>query len=172
MLLIIYFCIYIKYFMAETLFIPATTQRAEIYEAVLPQIQALLSTETDLIANLANVAAVLREAFGFFWVGFYIVRGNELVLGPFQGTLACTRIPFTRGVCGACYTERKPMLVPDVDAFPNHITCSSAARSEIVVPIFDKTTGVVTMVLDIDSDKLADFSDIDQQYLEQLATML
>lgn len=158
--------------MAENLFIPETANRAEKYEAILPQIEALISTESDQIANLANVTAVLREALGFFWIGFYIVRGNELVLGPFQGTLACTRIAFNRGVCGACYTERKTMLVPDVEAFPNHIACSSASKSEIVVPIFDKSRQEVLMVLDIDSDQLNDFSETDQLYLERLAEML
>ncbi len=158
--------------MSENLFIPETTLRAEKYEAILPQIQALISTETDLIANLANITAVLRETFGFFWVGFYIARETELVLGPFQGTLACTRIAFTRGVCGACYTTRETMLVPDVDAFPNHIACSSASRSEIVVPIFDKGRQAVKMVLDIDSDQLNDFSEIDVLYLEKLAEII
>lgn len=158
--------------MAENLFIPATTDRTERYEAILPQIKSLISTETDLIANLANITAVLREAFGFFWIGFYIVREQELVLGPFQGTLACTRIAFHRGVCGACYTQKKTMLVPDVEAFEGHIACSSATKSEIVVPIFDKGTQNVRMVLDIDSDTLADFSVIDQTYLEALAMLI
>jgi GAF domain-containing protein len=158
--------------MAENLFIPTTANRAEKYEAVLPQIEALISGETDLIANLANITAVLKETFGFFWIGFYIRRGNELVLGPFQGTLACTRIPFHKGVCGACYTERKTMLVPDVEAFPNHIACSSASKSEIVVPIFDIGRQDVLMVLDIDSDTLDDFSTTDQLYLERLADII
>jgi L-methionine (R)-S-oxide reductase len=158
--------------MAENLFIPTTANRAEKYEAILPQIEALISGETDLIANLANITAVLKETFGFFWIGFYIRRGNELVLGPFQGTLACTRIPFHKGVCGACYTERKTMLVPDVEAFPNHIACSSASKSEIVVPIFDTGRQDVLMVLDIDSDMLDDFSTTDQLYLERLADII
>lgn len=158
--------------MAENLFIPTTANRAEKYEAILPQIEALISGETDLIANLANITAVLKETFGFFWIGFYIRRGNELVLGPFQGTLACTRIPFHKGVCGACYTERKTMLVPDVEAFPNHIACSSASKSEIVVPIFDTGKQDVLMVLDIDSDMLDDFSTTDQLYLERLADII
>ncbi len=158
--------------MAETLNIPLTEDRAEKYKAILPQIQALVSAETDTIANLANITAVLKETFGFFWVGFYIVRQDMLVLGPFQGTLACTRIPFHKGVCGACYTERKTMLVPDVEQFQGHIACSSASKSEIVVPIFDRGRQGVCMVLDIDSDVLADFSEIDQHYLEQLAEMI
>lgn len=158
--------------MAENLFIPATTDRAAKYEAILPQINALISSESDVIANLANITAVLREAFGFFWIGFYIVREQELVLGPFQGTLACTRIAFHRGVCGACYTQKKTMLVPNVEDFEGHIACSSATKSEIVVPIFDKGRQEVRMVLDIDSDLLADFSAIDQLYLEKLATLI
>ena len=158
--------------MAENLFIPTTQNRAEKYQAILPQIKALISTETDIIANLANITAVLRETFGFFWIGFYIVREGELVLGPFQGTLACTRIAFHRGVCGACYTQKKTMLVPDVEAFEGHIACSSATKSEIVVPIFDKGRQDVCLVLDIDSDLLADFSAIDQTYLEELTTLI
>lgn len=152
--------------MAETLYIPQTQNRQAIYEAILPQIQALISDEPDLIANLANVSAVLKESFGYFWVGFYLVKDNQLVLGPFQGTLACTRIAFDRGVCGACYTQQKTMLVPDVDAFPGHIACSSASKSEIVVPLFKN--GVVVAVLDVDSDKLNDFDQIDQIGLENL----
>ncbi|MCU0446162.1 MAG: GAF domain-containing protein [Microscillaceae bacterium] len=152
--------------MAETLYIPSTTQRAEIYAALQPQIQALIESETDLIANLANVSAVLKEAFGFFWVGFYLVKDQQLVLGPFQGTLACTRIDFDKGVCGACYRAQKTLIVPDVDAFPGHIACSSASKSEIVVPLF-KNQAVVA-VLDVDSDHLADFSAIDQAGLEAM----
>lgn len=152
--------------MAETLYIPQTQNRQEIYEAILPQIQALINDEPDLIANLANVSAVLKESFGYFWVGFYLVKDNQLVLGPFQGPLACTRIAFDRGVCGACYTQQKTILVPDVDAFPGHIACSSASKSEIVVPLFKN--GEVIAVLDVDSDKLNDFNQIDHIGLENL----
>ena len=122
------------------------------------------------MANLANIAAALREAFGFFWVGFYVVQGQELVLGPFQGPIACTRIAFGRGVCGTAWKEKKTQLVPDVEAFPGHIACSSASKSEIVVPAFQN--GEVFLVLDVDSDKLDDFDAVDQRYLEDLMGML
>lgn len=157
--------------MAESIFIPETQQRSEIYEALQPQIAALLADEPDLIANLANFTAVLKEAFDFFWVGFYLVKDNQLVLGPFQGPLACTRIAFDKGVCGACYTQQKTLIVPDVDAFPGHIACSSASRSEIVVPVFDKDKKVI-MVLDVDSTELDDFSEQDQKGLEKLICLL
>ena len=121
--------------MAETLYVPQTTQKSEIYEALEPQIKGLLEGESDTIANLANLCAVLKEAFGFFWVGFYIVKENQLVLGPFQGPLACTRIAFDKGVCGACYTRQETIIVEDVEKFPGHIVCSSASKSEIVVPV-------------------------------------
>ncbi|REA60437.1 GAF domain-containing protein [Dyadobacter luteus] len=150
--------------MAEELLIPKTTDRAEIYNALLPQITALTETESDLIANLANIAAVLKEAFGFFWVGFYIAKEGQLVLGPFQGPLACTRIPFHKGVCGASFTRKETIIVPDVEAFPGHIACSSASKSEIVLPVFHRN-GSVAMVLDVDSDELNDFSEVDKQGL-------
>jgi L-methionine (R)-S-oxide reductase len=150
--------------MAEELLIPKTTDRAEIYNALLPQITALTETESDLIANLANIAAVLEEAFGFFWVGFYIAKEGQLVLGPFQGPLACTRIPFHKGVCGASFTRKETIIVPDVEAFPGHIACSSASKSEIVLPVFHRN-GSVAMVLDVDSDELNDFSEVDKQGL-------
>ncbi|TDB60823.1 GAF domain-containing protein [Arundinibacter roseus] len=157
--------------MAETLTLPATTSRAEIYEALHPQLEALLASESDLIANLANVAAALKEAFGFFWVGFYLTKEGQLVLGPFQGPLACTRIPFHKGVCGACYTRQKTILVPDVELFPGHIACSSASRSEVVVPVFHRN-GSVAMVLDVDSDKPDDFGPADVAGLEKLMALL
>lgn len=157
--------------MAESIYIPQTQDRTEVYEALAPQIKALIADESDLVANLANIAAVLKEAFDFFWVGFYIVKENQLVLGPFQGPLACTRIAFDKGVCGACYTQKRTMLVPDVEAFPGHIACSSATRSEIVVPVFN-TKGEVMMVLDVDSDVLDDFSAADQTGLENLMEIL
>lgn len=150
--------------MAEELLIPKTTDRAEIYNALLPQIAALTETESDLIANLSNIAAVLKEAFGFFWVGFYIAKEGQLVLGPFQGPLACTRIPFHKGVCGASFTRKETIIVPDVEAFPGHIACSSASKSEIVLPVFHRN-GSVAMVLDVDSDELNDFSEVDQEGL-------
>ena len=156
--------------MAETLFIPDTATKAEKYEAVIPQIESLISGEPDLYANLANIAAALREAFGFFWVGFYLVKNEQLVLGPFQGPIACTRINFGKGVCGTAWKEAKTQLVPDVDAFPGHIACSSASRSEIVVPVFKGNE--VAMVLDVDSDQLADFDETDQKYLEGLMAIL
>jgi len=156
--------------MAETLFLPQSGTKEEIYQALLPQVEALITGEQDLVANLANIAAALREAFGFFWVGFYVVQGQELVLGPFQGPIACTRIAYGRGVCGTAWKEQKPQLVPDVEAFPGHIACSSASKSEIVVPAFHK--GEVALVLDVDSDQLDDFDAVDQRYLEALMGLL
>jgi L-methionine (R)-S-oxide reductase len=157
--------------MAETLIIPNTTSRKEIYDSVVPQIEALISVESDLTANLANIAAALKEAFNFFWVGFYLKKENQLVLGPFQGPIACTRIHFNRGVCGHCYTTKATIIVPDVEAFPNHIACSSASKSEIVLPAFDEN-GDVFLVLDVDSDVLNDFSDVDRVGLEQVMRMI
>ncbi|MEY3565271.1 MAG: hypothetical protein RJA23_1441 [Bacteroidota bacterium] len=156
--------------MAETLFLPQAGSKEEIYEALIPQVKALISGEQDLVANLANIAAALREAFGFFWVGFYVVQGQELVLGPFQGPIACTRIAYGRGVCGTAWKEKKTQLVPDVEAFPGHIACSSASKSEIVVPAFQD--GKVFLVLDVDSDTLDDFDAVDQRYLEDLMGIL
>jgi GAF domain-containing protein len=153
--------------MAETLLLPQTEDRTEIYEALLPQIKALVLGESDQIANLANIAAAIKEAFGFFWIGFYIKKGDELVLGPFQGPIACTRIRFDKGVCGHCYTTKKTIIVPDVEVFPGHIACSSASKSEIVLPAFDKN-GDVFLVLDVDSDKLDDFSEKDAIGLEAI----
>lgn len=155
--------------MAETISISGTT-REEQYKSVLPQIESLISFETDQTANLANVAAVLKEVFGFFWVGFYIVKEDELVLGPFQGPLACTRIKKGKGVCGTSWEKAETMLVPDVDAFPGHIACSSQSKSEIVIPIIKND--LVVAVLDVDSEKLADFNQTDQIFLEQLALTL
>jgi L-methionine (R)-S-oxide reductase len=154
--------------MAENLYIPNTASKAEIYEALLPQIQAITAQETDLVANLANVTAILKTAFGWLWVGFYLVKGNELVLGPFQGPVACTRIAFGRGVCGHAYTTQSTVIVPNVDAFPGHIACSSASKSEIVVPFFN-TKKELIMVLDLDADVLNAFDETDKFYLEQIA---
>lgn len=153
--------------MAENLMIPATEDRETLYYTLLPQIVALVEDEADPIANMANVTAALREAFGFFWVGFYRVVGEQLVLGPFQGPLACTRIGYGKGVCGTAWKEAESQLVPDVDLFPGHIACSSASKSEVVIPIF-APAGRVTAVLDIDSDKADDFSETDVRYLEEL----
>ncbi len=150
--------------MAETLYLPATTDRALLYDSLVPQIAALIEGENDLIANLANISAALREAFGFFWVGFYLKKDQQLVLGPFQGPIACTRIQFDKGVCGACYTRKETIIVPDVEQFPGHIACSSASKSEIVLPVF-APDGSVAMVLDVDSDQLDDFSAVDAQGL-------
>ena len=155
--------------MSENLIIKGDSKK-ELYENLLPQIKSLVEGETDLIANMANVSACLKDTFNFWWVGFYRVEGEELVLGPFQGPLACTRIRKGKGVCGTAWLEAKTMIVPDVDAFPGHIACSSLSRSEIVVPIVKD--GKVTAVLDIDSEKLATFDQTDQKYLEQLAEAL
>ena len=152
--------------MAEDLCICEGTKE-EKYRALLPQIKGLLAGEDDLIANLANVCAALKETFDFFWVGFYLVKGDELVLGPFQGPVACTRIRRGRGVCGTVWAEAKTLVVPDVDAFPGHIACSSRSRSEIVVPLVG-TEGGVWGVLDIDSDELNSFGEADVRYLEEL----
>jgi len=152
--------------LAETLHLNANSDKDVRYEDLIPQINALVSGETDTIANLANIAAALKQAFGFFWVGFYIVRQEELILGPFQGPIACTRIQMGRGVCGTSWQNKKTILVPDVDAFPGHIACSSDSKSEIVVPII--RNNVVLAVLDVDSDQLNDFTEVDQKWLEQL----
>jgi len=153
--------------MAESLLIPSTTNRQEIYDSLVPQIKALTDGESDLTANLANISAALKEAFGFFWVGFYLKKDNQLVLGPFQGPIACTRINFNKGVCGYCYTTKEVVIVPDVEAFPGHIACSSASKSEIVLPALDKN-GEVFLVLDVDSDQLNDFSEIDAEGLSKV----
>lgn len=157
--------------MAEALSIPRNTSRQVVYDSLVPQIEALVAGEPDLIANLANIAAALKEAFGFFWVGFYLTKDNQLVLGPFQGPVACTRIAFDKGVCGAAYTRRETIVVPDVDLFPGHIACSSASKSEIVVPVFDQA-GHVAMVLDVDSDALNDFSQVDADGLERIVSLI
>ncbi len=155
----------------EIAFEASAADRKEAYELLCDQLQELMAGESDLVANLANTAAALKAAFGFFWVGFYLVKEGELVLGPFQGPVACTRIPFTRGVCGACYTRRETIVVPDVTLFPGHIACSSASRSEIVVPVYHRN-GSVAMVLDIDSDRLDAFEETDRAGLERLVRLL
>lgn len=156
--------------MAEELHVSTTDSKEEVYGSLLPQIKALIGDEKDLIANLANIAAALKQTFNFFWVGFYLTKKDELVLGPFQGTVACTRITPGKGVCGTAMVEQKTQLVPDVDQFPGHIACSSASRSEIVVPVI--VDNATVMVLDIDSDQLNDFDLTDQQYLEKLANYI
>ncbi|MBI1287045.1 MAG: GAF domain-containing protein [Flavobacteriales bacterium] len=156
--------------MAEELKITASANRKEMYDQLLPQIEVLVEGEPSLVANLANVAAALRQTFGFFWVGFYLVDGRELVLGPFQGDIACTRIRFGKGVCGTSWKKKKTVIVPNVDEFPGHIACSSASRSEIVVPIISNET--VVAVLDVDSDRLDDFSEVDKLGLEPIAKLL
>lgn len=155
--------------MAEDIII-AEGSKEERYSTLLPQIKSLIDGETDLIANLANIAAALKSTFNFFWVGFYLVKGNELVLGPFQGPVACTRIKKGRGVCGTAWQQAQTLIVPDVDLFPGHIACSSLSRSEIVVPIFQND--VVVAVLDVDSDQLSTFDDTDRLFLEQITTYL
>ena len=156
--------------MAEDLFIPKSGNKEEVYRALTPQIEALIGNETDLTANLANVAAALHEAFGFFWVGFYLVKDGELVLAPFQGPVACTRIKRGRGVCGAAWEAGHTIIVPDVEQFPGHIACNSASKSEIVVPLM--SDGTVVGVLDVDSDKLNDFDEVDREYLETICRMI
>lgn len=152
--------------MAEELIIENTATKSEKYESLLPQIEALVTGEPDLTANLANIASALKYGMGFFWVGFYLVKDDELVLGPFQGPIACTRIRKGKGVCGSSWEEAKTFLVPNVDEFPGHIACSSDSKSEIVLPAFKDDE--VALILDVDSDQLNDFDKIDQKYLEQL----
>ena len=152
--------------MAEELILSTSTDKQERYNALLPQIDSLIAGEPDVVANLSNIAAALKQAMGFFWVGFYIVKNNELVLGPFQGPIACTRIGFGKGVCGASWKEKKVILVPDVEQFPGHIACSSASKSEIVLPAFKN--GEVALVLDVDSDRLNDFDETDADALQKL----
>jgi GAF domain-containing protein len=155
--------------MAEDLSI-ITGSKQEQYQSLLPQIKGLLDGETDLVANLANTVAALKEQFGWFWTGFYIVKNNELVLGPFQGPVACTRIRKGKGVCGSSWAEAKTLIVPEVEKFPGHIACSSLSKSEIVVPVI--RNGEVIAVLDVDSDQLDQFDATDQYYLEQIVDLI
>lgn len=155
--------------MAEDLTI-ASGSKADQYQSLLPQIKGLLEGERDLVANLANVTAALKEQFGWLWVGFYLVKDNELVLGPFQGPVACTRIKKGRGVCGTSWAEAKTLIVPDVEKFPGHIACSSLSKSEIVVPVIRHNE--VIAVLDVDSSELDQFDESDQQYLEEILQLL
>src|SRR6187431_2977435 len=155
--------------MAEDLLIAKGTKK-EQYEALLPQIKALLEGEPDLIANLANITGALKEQFNWLWIGFYLVKDDELVLGPFQGPVACTRIKKGKGVCGASWALSKTLIVPDVEKFPGHIACSSLSRSEIVVPVIRNEQ--VAAVLDVDSEHIDHFDDIDQDYLEQIIELI
>lgn len=155
--------------MAEDLSIIQGDKKMQ-YQSLLPQIQALMTGEPDLIANLANISAALKEQFGWLWVGFYLVKGDELVLGPFQGPVACTRIRKGRGVCGTCWANASTLLVGDVEKFPGHIACSSLSKSEIVVPLLQQ--GAVVGVLDADSASLNEFDETDQQYLEQIVSLI
>lgn len=152
--------------MAENLVVSLSTEKKERYEVLVPQIASLVEGEKDIVANLSNVAAALRQSMGFFWVGFYLVKEDQLVLGPFQGPIACTRINFGKGVCGTSWKEKRTILVPDVEAFPGHIACSSDSKSEVVLPAFKDDK--VALVLDVDSDRLNDFDEVDVIYLEQV----
>ncbi|MEQ8581178.1 MAG: GAF domain-containing protein [Marinoscillum sp.] len=156
--------------MAEELNIINTTDKREKYASLIPQIESLIADEEDRIANLANIAAALKYGMNFFWVGFYMVKDTQLVLAPFQGPIACTRINKGKGVCGQSWATGKTLIVPDVDQFPGHIACSSDSKSEIVVPVIKD--GVVIGVLDVDSDSLGAFDEVDQEYLERLVSKL
>lgn len=156
--------------MAEDIEIIGSTKE-EKYQALIPQIKNLLDGETDLIANMANITAALKTTFNFLWVGFYLVKDQQLVLGPFQGPIACTRINYGKGVCGTSWQKKQTIIVDDVDTFPGHIACSSLSKSEIVVPLFNKTNECVG-VLDIDSESHAHFNNVDKTYLEQIISLL
>jgi L-methionine (R)-S-oxide reductase len=152
--------------MAENLILSFSESKADRYRSLIPQVESLIAGEQDLIANLANIAAALKQQMNFFWVGFYLVKENELVLGPFQGPIACTRISFGKGVCGASWKEKRTIIVPDVEQFAGHIACSSESKSEIVLPGFK--SGEVFLILDVDSDKLNDFDETDRHWLEEI----
>lgn len=157
--------------MAENITISsAVTDKAARYEALIPQIKALVAGEPDFIANVANIMAALKQTMGFFWVGVYFVKNSELVLGPFQGPVACTRIAFGKGVCGTSWQQKKVIVVDDVDLFPGHIACSSLSKSEIVLPVFKNEK--VEMVLDVDSDQLSFFDAVDEKYLGQIVKIM
>ncbi|MFW1690948.1 GAF domain-containing protein [Acinetobacter ursingii] len=144
--------------------------KAEQYQSLIPQIQAIVADESDVIANLANICAALKQQFNWFWIGFYLVKDNELVLGPFQGPIACTRIGKGRGVCGTAWQQQSVMIVPDVEQFPGHIACSSDSKSEIVLPVMKQNKCVA--VLDIDSDTLDSFDEVDGEYLKQIVAIV
>jgi len=156
--------------MAEDLTINRTATKAEQYESIIPQIEALLAGETDFVANMANVSAALKEQFNWFWVGFYLVKNDELVLGPFQGPVACTRIKKGKGVCGSSWEQSETLIVKNVDEFPGHIACASASKSEIVLPLIENSSTIG--VLDVDSEFLDHFDETDQVYLEQIISIL
>ena len=156
--------------MAEQIIIPDDILKEEKYTLLIPQLRVLLGSEEDVIANMANLSAALKEVFDFFWVGFYLVRGDELVLGPFQGPIACTRIKYGKGVCGSSWKGGKAIIVPDVDKFPGHIACSSLSKSEIVIPLF--ANGEVVCVLDVDSDTYDSFDKVDERYLTDICSMI
>ena len=156
--------------MAEELIISPSTDKQERYETLIPQIELLIEGQNDVVANLSNIAAALKQSMNFFWVGFYMVKENQLVLGPFQGPIACTRIQLGKGVCGTSWKEKKVILVPNVDEFPGHIACSSASKSEIVLPAFKN--GEVALVLDVDSDKLNDFDATDELALGKVMQLI
>ena len=157
--------------MAENLII-SNGGKDEKYAVLFEQIKSLAEGEDDIIANMANISSMIHQTFGFWWTGFYRVCGQELVLGPFQGPLACSRIRYGRGVCGTAWKEAKTIVVPDVDQFPGHIACSSASRSEIVVPVFNEQNSGVIAVLDIDSSELGTFDETDKEWLEKIARLL
>ncbi len=156
--------------MAENITISGTSKE-ELYRSLLPQLVGLTAGENDFIANVANIIGALKQTFNFFWVGVYFVKEDQLVLGPFQGPIACTRIAKGKGVCGTSWEKKQVLLVPDVDQFPGHISCSSDSKSEIVIPVLDEN-GNVILVIDVDSNKLNDFDSIDQQYLEEVAGLM
>lgn len=156
--------------MAEELIVAASANKRERYQTLLSQLDALVADEPDLIANLSNIVAALKQTFDFFWVGFYLVKGDQLVLGPFQGPIACTRINFGTGVCGSSWKEQKTIIVPDVEKFPGHIACSAASKSEIVLPAFKNNN--VFLVLDVDSDRLNDFDSLDEKYLSEVIRLI
>ena len=157
--------------MSETILIDTTLSKTEKYAALLPQLRSLTENETDVIANMANISAALKEVFGWWWVGFYLVKNDELILGPFQGPIACTRIKYGRGVCGTAWKEKQTLLVPDVEQFPGHIACSSASKTEIVVPVFNAENNVVG-VLDVDSERLGILDEADKEGLEEVVKLL
>ena len=157
--------------MAEELIINNHLSKEEKYIQITPQVEALIMGEQDVIANLANIMAALKYSFNFLWVGVYVVKQNELVLGPFQGPIACTRIAKGKGVCGTAWEQKKTLIVPNVDEFPGHIACSSDSRSEIVLPIFNEE-GEVALILDVDSEHLNNFNEIDEKYLSQIAQLI
>jgi GAF domain-containing protein len=155
--------------MSENIFAEGTT-RSEKFSSLLPQIRALVEGEKDFIANLSNIIGAIKQTTNFLWVGCYFVKGNELVLGPFQGPVACTRIDFGKGVCGACWQREETIIVKNVDEFPGHIACSTESKSEITVPVF--RNGKVFMVLDVDSSRLADFDETDKNFFQQIALLI